>query len=263
MLNNVEALDRYFEFSKKWVAHIEDSRGCSLSDSSSSSAAITRGGSSAQSPPPSGTHHRGATNAIEQRGLVYKTWSRDRYAALVVDIVKASAVRPPPHSGSDTSSLGGVGGTSSAPHSPDGPLSPSPSPHSTQLPPPGQLLERWTIQCVTEHPSEYITIPAVLDRRLSVLTRTLYSVTRLMPLFNCGKRNRLNLLSYVYVETTPPPNSTYKSIPSGHREFYALPRIPLAWGALSIVVEFMSNHALIVRKRVYNCTICHNYLEHY
>jgi hypothetical protein len=175
--------------------------------------------------------------------MVYKQWSRDRYAALVVDIV-----RNPPRS-----PRGAAPGEVTS-HPPQGskpaaevasPCTPSP-----EQPQSGQLLERWTIQCVTEHPSDYVTMPAVLERRLSVLTRTLYSVTRLMPLFNYGKRAKVNLSSYVYVETSPPHDVSYNSIPSSSREFYALPRISLAWGAISIVVEFMNNQALQVSRSI-------------
>jgi hypothetical protein len=224
MLTNIDALDRYFEFSKKWVAHIEDSRGCAPD------AGPQRIATGALSP----------TN-VEHRAMVYKLWSRDRYAALVIDIVRNPA------------RLARGAGASSLPAHGSEPGADVPSPYTPSPGPPqsGQLLERWTIQCVTEHPSDYVTMPAVLERRLSVLTRTLYSVTRLMPLFNYGKRAKLSLSSYVYVETSPPHDISYNSIPSSSREFYALPRISLAWGAISIVVEFMNNQALQVSKSIF------------
>lgn len=242
MLTNADALDRYFEFSKKWVAHIEDSRGCSGDTlATRTTATSTIGHTHAPPPLPPSTI---GVSAAEQRAMVYKLWSRDRYAALVVDIV-----RSPPRSPRGTAADGSQtpqGHHNAAYMAIDtgSPSTDSPASATTS----GQLLERWTIQCVTEHPSDYVTIPAVLERRLSVLTRTLYSVTRLMPLFNCGKRAKLGLSSYVYVETSPPPNdASYSSIPSASREFYALPRISLAWGAISIVVEYMNNNALVVR----------------
>ena len=155
MITNIESLDNFFEFSKKWVAQVEDSRNC-LQDSRS-----------------------------DIRTSVLKSWSRDRYSALILDIISGPA----------------------------DPLIPR------------QIVERWTIQYMQDNARDYITLSSTLDKRLSVLTRTVYCVTRLLPLYNCSKKTRLNIQSLIYSEAEPPQQQhMLPPIRPELRAYYPLPR---------------------------------------
>lgn len=108
------------------------------------------------------------------------------------------------------------------------------------------VVERWTIQYIPEQSRNYITTYNSLEKRLSVLTRTVYSVARLLPLFNYRRYVPPNISANLYCASNPSQGDSFVQIPPELRKFYSFPRIPLAWGAISVAVEYMTSAGLHV-----------------
>jgi hypothetical protein len=157
MISKNESFDSFHEFARKWVTHVEDSRGC-------------------------------WAGGAELRTAVLKSWAMDLYDQLIVDMIARSR----------------EGGQS-------------------------RVVERWTIQYFPEQSRNYITTSNSLDKRLSVLTRTVYSVARLLPVFNYRRHMPPDMASCVYCASHPAPGDASLQIPPELRKFYSFPSIPLAW----------------------------------
>lgn len=112
-----------------------------------------------------------------------------------------------------------------------------------------RVVERWTIQYIPEQSRSYITTYSSLEKRLSVLTRTVYSVARLLPVFNYRRRLPSNLSSCVYCAGNSGPGDEFIPIPADMRKFYSFPRIPLAWGSISVAVEYLTSSGLHVSSK--------------
>lgn len=160
MISKSESFERFHEFARKWVARVEDSRGC-------------------------------YAGADELRTSVMKSWQTDMYDQLIVDMTCSR----------------------------DGEQR--------------RVVERWTIQYFAEQSISYITTYNSLEKRLSVLTRTVYSVARLLPVFNYRRHMPSNMSSSVYCasgsSSAEAAGDASLQIPPELRKFYSFPRIPLAW----------------------------------
>ena len=182
MINKQESFERFHEFARKWVARVEDSRGC-------------------------------WSGSDELRTSILKSWKTDMYDQLIVDITCSR----------DDSE-------------------------------PRRIVERWTIQYIPEQSRNYITTYNSLEKRLSVLTRTVYSVARLLPVFNYRRLIPPNVSSCVYCASNSTPGDTFQPIPPEMRKFYSFPRISLAWGSISVAVEYLTIGGLQVSDLFLNCS---------
>ena len=188
MINKHESFERFHEFARKWVARVEDSRGC------------WAGGD-------------------ELRTSIMKSWKTDMYDQLIVDM---------------TCSREDEGQR--------------------------RVVERWTIQYIPEQSKNYITTYNSLEKRLSVLTRTVYSVARLLPVYNFRRFVPRNMSSCVYCASNSAPGDQFLPIPAEMRKFYSFPRIPLAWGSISVAVEYLTSVGLQVYIKFLKCYACFLFL---
>ena len=112
---------------------------------------------------------------------------------------------------------------------------------------PMRVVERWTIHYFPEEPQNYITKYNILEKRLSVLTRTIYSVCRLLPAFTYFREMPDVFSSIVYTSSNPPHSmARIVHIQPEFRKFYSFPRIPLRWGSISVTVEYLASKSLQV-----------------